>query len=537
MKAKAKKKASVVKPGQKVGGGVSDSRPAPRYKARGRYKIVDGPSQSMIEPSSTETRTEDQILNQTRRAKLLDLTRNLVRNSSLFNTVLGQLSTNAISTCGGKVVISTPNEEANMALKKAFFAYTRNVDFHTGDTLNHLLKRTLREYVIGGDCVLLFDDELVEDSGKVLLFESNQIVNVALPEVEKRYGKGSWISNGKVYSRNGRHIGTVVSRSQTQCLGDADPDACYFLKKYDVNGNPVENYWYHFSSNWREGRGVSQAASAIATIHQLEDLVQSELLASRRNSQIFCWLTENKDPQEEMPSAFDGDLNADDISNMSDEDIEKLAKEEAEAEKVVSFNRAKENSVVYEALPPGFDAKQLTMTHPNQNVQTMVDWLANRCAASMGLSKVFATGNPEDGNWRSNQLFSWPAIRELQKDLEQVLDWLFFRFITWAQRKGFVKAYIAEDFMDFISWEWRGIDDLSPVEYQNGIRLALENNTKTYREILGNNWKERLEQTAYEHQWMSEHGITPVGEKLLSGGQTEASKRQVQEVNNNEDMT
>lgn len=527
MKAKA---TAVKKPARTAGAkksGPVSSRPVVKvYKARGIYKIVDGPSQTMIEPSTTETRTEDEILNPTRRAKLLDLTRNLVRNSSLFNTVLGQLTTNAISTCGGKVVISTPDDDANKGLKKAFFSYTRNVDFHTGDTLNHLLKRALREYVIGGDCVLVFDDSLVEDSGKVLLFESNQVVNVAVAEIEKRYGKGSWISNGKVYSRNGRHIGTVVSRSQSPLLGDADPAACYFLKK-DPNGNPLNNYWFHFSSNWREGRGVSQAASAIATIHQLEDLVQSELLASRRNSQIFCWLTENQTPQEQMPSAFDGEINSEDISNMSDEDIQKLAKEEAEAEKVVSFNKAKENSVVYEALPPGFDAKQLQMTHPNQNVQTMVDWLANRCAASMGLSKVFATGNPQDGNWRSNQLFSWPAIRELQKDCEQILDWLFSRFVAWAIRKGNVTVPIPDDVMDFISWEWRGIDDLSPVEYQRGIRLALENNTKTYREILGNNWQERLEQTAYEHKWMSEHGITPVGEKLLSGGQTEASKRQV----------
>lgn len=183
------------------------------YRARGRYKIVDGYSQTMIEPSSQEVRTEDQILDPSRRARLLDLTRNLVRNSSLFNTILGQLATNVVSTCGGKVVISTPNEDANRALKNAFYPYTRNVDFYTGDTFNHLLKRTLREYVIGGDCVLLFDDGLIEDSGKILLFESNEIVDVPPEEVERHYGKGAWSSQGKVYSRNGRHIGTIVSKS------------------------------------------------------------------------------------------------------------------------------------------------------------------------------------------------------------------------------------------------------------------------------------------------------------------------------------
>lgn len=245
----------------------------------------------MVEDATPDNRTEDEILTPSKRSALLTMTRNLVRNSSLFNTILGSLTTRVVSTCGGKVILSLPNEDTNKSIRKAFYSYTRNVDFHTGDSLNHLLKRVLREYVIGGDCVLLFDDGLVEDSGKVLFFESNEIVTVAPDVVEKHYGKGAWMSQGKVYSRNGRHIGTVVSKSQRGCLAGvvADPNSCYFLKR-DPNGNPLDNYWFHFSSNWREGRGVSQAASAIATIHQLEDLVQSELMASRRNSQIFCWL-------------------------------------------------------------------------------------------------------------------------------------------------------------------------------------------------------------------------------------------------------
>ena len=296
----------------------ADRKPARIYKARGKYRIVDGASKTMIEPSSPETRTEDEILSPTKRAMLLDLTRNLVRNSSLFNTILGQLSTNVVSTCGGKVVLSLPNEETNKDLRKTFFSYTRNVDFYTGDNLNRMLKRVLREYVIGGDCVLIFDDGLIEDSGKVLLFESNEIVDVPLSAVQEHYGKGAWISQGKVYSPNGRHIGTVVSKSQKNLpCSVVDPSKCYFLKK-DPNGNPLDNYWFQFSSNWREGRGVSQAASAISTIHQLEDLVQSELMSARRNSQIFCWLTQDKEEQAFVPSTFDSE---DDIEGMTDEEI------------------------------------------------------------------------------------------------------------------------------------------------------------------------------------------------------------------------
>ena len=219
------------------------NRPSVRYKARGKYRVVDGASKMMIEPSSPEVRTEDEILSPTKRAMLLDLTRNLVRNSSLFNTILGQLQTNVVSTCGGKVVLSLPNEETNKDLRKTFFSYTRNVDFYTGDNLNRLLKRVLREYVIGGDCILLFDDGLIENSGKVLLFESNEIVDVPLSAVQEHYGKGAWISQGKVYSPNGRHIGTVVSKSQKNLpCSVVDPSKCYFLKKdhvteFDINLN------------------------------------------------------------------------------------------------------------------------------------------------------------------------------------------------------------------------------------------------------------------------------------------------------------
>lgn len=493
------------------------SRKTIKRQAKGRYKIVDGWGQHAIEPSTAEFKTEDEILDPVKRAKLLDLTRNLVRNSSLFNTILGQLTTNVVSTNGGKIILNYPNKIFDETLKRNFFRWTRNADFFTGDNLNHLLKRILREYVIGGDCVLIFDDRLVEDSGKILFFESGEIVTVEQSEIEKRYGKGSYCINGKVYSPTGRHIGTVVSKSQK---GEriADPSKCFFLKK-DPNESSLENGWFHFSCQWREGRGVSQAASAIATLHQLEDLVQSELMAARRNSQIFCWLSQEKTTEEQIPSAFESS----EIENMTDEEIEKAVQAENEQTKTISFSKARENSVVYEALPEGVTAQQLQMQHPNSNVQVLVDWLANRVASSMGLSKAFATGNVDDSSWRSNQLFSFPAILELQKDLEKICDWVFFRFCNYLVSQSIIE-YIDPNVLDYVDWSWKGIDDIDEVAKQNGIRLALENNTKTYKQILGNDWKEQLEQVAEEHEWMRNHGMTHPSDLMISGGQTEASK-------------
>ena len=44
---------------------------------------------------------------------------------------------------------------------------------------------------------------------------------------------------------------------------------------------------------------------------------------------------------------------------MTDGEIEEAAKQESNDVQTVSFNKAIENSVVYEALPDGFTAQQL----------------------------------------------------------------------------------------------------------------------------------------------------------------------------------
>ena len=74
------------------------------------------------------------------------------------------------------------------------------------------------------------------------------------------------------------------------------------------------------------------------------------------------------------------------------------------------------------------------------------------------------------------------------------------------------------DDMRFVSWQFKGIDDLDPVSSQMGIQMALKNGTKTYKEILGADWKEKMTQTAEERDWLKNHGITHPADLMLSGG-------------------
>lgn len=219
-----------------------------------------------------------------------------------------------------------------------------------------------------------------------------------------------------------------------------------------------------------------------------------------------------------MPSAFSGD---DDFEHMTPDEVEEVAKQESQnTTQTISFNKARENSVVYEALPEGITAQQLQTQHPNSNVETMVDFLANRCAASLGLSKIFATGNPEDGNWRANQLFTYPTILEFQKSLELICDWTFRNWLKWETRKGEVDSSVLELDLDrCVGWQWKGLDSLDPVANEQANEMKLRNMTSNYREILGQDWKTKLEQSASEIKWLKEHNLPMPQYYLLSGGE------------------
>lgn len=304
-----------------------------------RYKIVSGFDQTQRELGQVEASGEDSILDASSRGRLLDMTRNAARNSATFQAILKQLDFNVCGSKAGKVILSLPDEALAAEIKARFAEWTRSADFFDGLSFNHLLKLILKTELIGGDCVLLFDDELVEDSGKLLVYEPDEIGDVPAGALRSKFGKKAWQSLGKVYSRNGRFIGATVSRS---CRGMAvfDPDRCYFLKR-DPDSSWLDCKWLMPQNFYRvgQGRGVSQAAASIATILDLEDLCGFELQAAKKNSQTFAQITRaSGEAEEQLPSAFDQSVNVDD---MDDREIEAAAKEEAaQGEQVISLQRA-----------------------------------------------------------------------------------------------------------------------------------------------------------------------------------------------------
>lgn len=488
------------------------------------YRVCQGMDVFSREQGQIETQNEDTYLNQYRRGRLLDQARNATRNSATFNTILKQFDFNVVGTKGGKAIINLEDQDLARELKEKFSYFTRSADFFDGVSFNQLLKLILKNQIVGGDCVILFDDGLVEDSGKLIVYESDEIGNTTEEAIKKHYGKDAHQSLGKVYNANGRWIGTVVSRA---CRGmeTFDPDKCYFLKR-DPDISNFTSKWLMPQNIWRvaQGRGVSQLASSLGSILDLEDVCGFEMQACKKNAQTFAQIVKIGTTEEEnqLPSTFDQGT---DFSQMTDEEIEAAAKEEANSqEKVITFNKASSCGIVYEQLPDNYKFELLDTKHPNQQIQEFIEWIAGRSSAVFGLSRAFATGNPTGADFRAQQLMTQPAFLECQKQLEQICDWCMYRYVWWMHKRKLFDAYrLPENWMKFIDWQWVKLDDADEVASQTAIQMKLSNCTGTLRETLGSDWKEKMKQIADEIKYCKENGIPHPAFAMKSGGERSES--------------
>ena len=488
-----------------------------RAMSGARYKLVTGSDQYQREGGIGETESEDQILDFFKRGKLLDLSRNSVRNNSTFNTILKQFDYNAVGNQGGKAVITFGDKEYARDVREAFALWTRNADFFDGLNLNTLLKVILKTEIIGGDLVLLFDDNIISDSGRVLLFEPDEIGNTTDDALFERYGKKAKQSLGRVYNEYGQFQGVIVSKSQ-RGQQVFNPSKSYLLKR-DPNGCVLDDLWMMPRNIWRisQGRGVTQATSSLATLIDLQDYLGFELASAKKNAQTLAVVNQVNSDETETPTAFDTD--GLDINNMTDEQIERLVEEQEEEVPTMTLDAIRNAGAIYQVMPENYKLELLDTKHPNVNSIEFVRWLANASGASFGLGSCFTQlkCDASYSAFKGEQLLSQPAFEECQHFLEQILDWVFYRWSRWAVRTKRIEDRFPDNFLRNVSWEFPKMKDIDQVKEQNAISLKIRNNTSSLRDILGSDWQEKLLQISEEINFCREHNIPHPALQTVSG--------------------
>lgn len=485
-----------------------------------RYKLISGTDVWQRGRGMAEHRDEDEILNSYGRGAMIDLARNAARNSSTFNGILKQFDLNAVGTKGGKAIFDFDNAES---IKDQFAKWTRDADFFDGLSFNTLLKLILKTYILGGDMVLMFDDGLIEDSGKLVVYEPDEIGNTTPEALAARFGSYARQSLGRVYNGNGRFIGAIVSRSQ-RGADVFDPKQSYFLRR-DPDASMFDSFWMMPRNVFRvaQGRGITPMAASLATILDLEDLCGFELAAAKKNAQTLAQVLQSNGVSNEevaMPSPFDSGT---DFSNMTDEEIEAATKETIESNvQTMALDRVNAAGCIYQVMPENYRMELLDTKHPNANMPDFINWLASKSAAPFGLSREFATFMPTGADFRANQLYSERAFEEAQKFLENICDWCLYRWSLWANKKGIINRQ-PETFITKVDWSWPKMEELDENSHQDAVQKKLRNLTGSYREVLGSSWKETLQTIKEEIQYCKDNGLPHPSFSMISGGERHES--------------
>ena len=434
-------------------------------------------------PVGVERGNEDAILPTRKRVQLVATQRDAFRNTTFSPATALQLQINVVGTEGGRVSFTTADEKFNAEAGRAFRKWAKRCNFTDGTSLNEILQLLLIQLTHnGGDFIAVFDDGCLtggRGSGKVRIFESDEIKNVTEAEFMAVFGKDTRKTqqNGIVYDEFGRIIGAFVSSK-----GRNDEEfktGEYLHLQLETPGDFTDSHWIFVANRWRvnQGRGVSTATHVTNLLQDLADTQGSEVQAAKLNAGLGIVVTDETpaEPEEGDDPAWSvggGEGSADQgvASDTAAEIAEIEAAENAALKKAGSSLQAGQSAIV--KLTGGKKLDSFKTERPNLDTVRFITDQRIEAGTVFGLPSCFTTLKPEGSytSARASMVMAERAFQRLRKMLERsFMDWLATRFCVWA---GFA---LPEDFDNCIRWRWPEMMEVDEGAYQTALQKEYVN--------------------------------------------------------------
>lgn len=461
--------------------------------AKAKYDVLESSQSRKRRQPQIERLAEEKILRSYDRLRAINLTRDLERNFTSAKAMVHQLKTNVVGA-GPKVRFHSTDKNFNDAAAQFFNAeWQKNSDFrgefnedgtvsgglHFADQVALALASKARE----GDCLAAFDDGFIEDSGKLVWWESDQLVNcndIATNAKVPAWAKGAKQESGVLFDKWGRKIGYAVSYEHGK--HDAKAEECSFIPAHLCR--LIRKTW-----RFNQHRGTPDFLAPAADLQDLYEMRSSEMQTAKTMSKFGGVITKAGAGTEfalrNEDAGTDGTLGAGAASSGG-----------------VQYDRLEALlGGLMEYLDEGDEFKPLDFNRPNVNFRESFDFILRSAGAALGLSKTYTTLNTEASYtaFRGDLLLSWATFVCEQKHLERYLcDWVAVKAVKWAIRKGKLNTEPPEGWDRNISWQWPAMPAVDPLKES----MAHENNVKnlftTYADILGPEWKKKFEQLQTE---------------------------------------
>jgi len=504
------------------------------YFGRGGYRTVHGPDQMNRPRISAETEGEVGQLTIWERNRLVALARNAARNSDRLEGILHQIEINVVGVDGGKAVFEFPKayKAAEDQIKTAFANWAQEAEYFEDVDLQDVLRLALRTQMLGGDVVLVFDDDVTAAStGQIIAFEPDCVGD--LVDFKSKYPAFRQYQ-GIVKNANGKTVGVTVSWSQ-RGLSAYD--------EFDAEGNraawtlikPEGKRWsdslftiFRGVGRFNQIRGSSRLWPGLGTVADLTDLQGFEVQAAKIGAQkIGQVLQEAEKNEADIDAQLDPDAQAP-IGETGDYEAAAEAAQEAavEADQMeLDVEEIHGAGVIYDVLPPGVKMELLDTKHPNDKLVEFSNWLHRGVGFSLGLGSIHATGKADNSYSASQAEMVLAQVEfddEFHKLEKYILDWVLANWSRWAQRRGMIPRDSALP-LDWrrtcVKWQRPPHRSLDPVKEQTALNSGLKNGTILYRERWGANWKQKALAFGEEIEFFKANGIPHLALQTVSGNE------------------
>lgn len=448
------------------------------------YEAVTFPFSEQRRPSYVETRGEDKQLSARDRNRIINLHRDMMRNSPTRVTQDQQIRVNVVGSVGGKLYASFPAgyESAATAVMEYFNKkWFYRAEFSFRKSFNWILKTVLTAEDVNGNVVLVFDDGILtggNGTGRIRGFEGDEIGSV--PELEKYWPKGYEQSQGFVYNKLGMLCGCFVSTSQRENVNRGrsvfDPKSGVLKLSLDPFDDDALCNWIVLGDmrRFNQGRAVSPITSAITCLIDLHETTASEAQAAKINAQLVGQILQDANADEDdSDSAFDDEV----------PEAKPVSKEVKFSTKQLSAIGAH-----FDQMPPGLKIDLLRTERPNPNMPAYIEFLTGLVGGTRGLARVYSTLKAQTSYtaFRGEQSMTKPSFEESQQDLErEVCDWAAQCVISRAVKLGIITEKLPDGWQKMIAWNWPTMPEIDEVKAQDALSRKLKNGVTSLARELG----------------------------------------------------
>lgn len=476
-----------------------------------------------------EVADESGIYTPSKRALGTNIGRELERNYSSARGILHQFRMNVVGSLGKLQVNVDGGEDASSWFNGV---WAKDCDYrdaqHWSTACQNVVAAILRE----GDTLAVFDDNLIDDSGKLLFWESDQILPCSDALLKAKFpGEGNVQDNGIVRNKWGKILGYTVTGKRGLTQIDSEDDLTVWRRE---NAVMPRDPW-----RMNQGRGVPPMLTAAASFLDLYEMLSRELITAKLAASQYASV-------KRVDAVDDWDL-----PGSAPEALPENSGKSAETVATETGGGADAPARNYDALEaftggytdygqPGDEVNIYDPKRPNVHMTEFIEAVLCHAGAAFGLARAYAMLRADTSYtaFRGDMIMSWQgAFYPMQKWLERSFaDWVAVKALTWAQRKGFVKR-LPPGWEQSLSWRWPRMPEVQVDTAQDAIALALKNGTTDFAAEIGPDWRKHFDALAEQLEYARSKGIPLSNMETKSGGiqPTEAvADRQKRKDRNNE---